>query len=61
MGRDPLMIWGARSDTLYGLVTAMDRAADQVLARAPGCRRSISTAPTTRSSPRRRLSAPPRT
>jgi acylglycerol lipase len=30
MGRDPLMIWGARSDTLYGLVTAMDRAADDV-------------------------------
>jgi alpha-beta hydrolase superfamily lysophospholipase len=27
MGRDPLMIWGARSDTLYGLVTTMDRAA----------------------------------
>ncbi|WP_374575775.1 alpha/beta fold hydrolase [Phenylobacterium sp.] len=26
MGRDPLMIWGARSDTLYGLVTMMDRA-----------------------------------
>ncbi|HEX2561962.1 serine aminopeptidase domain-containing protein, partial [Phenylobacterium sp.] len=24
MGRDPLMIWGARSDTLYHLVTAMD-------------------------------------
>jgi alpha-beta hydrolase superfamily lysophospholipase len=30
MGRDPLMIWGARSDTLYGLVTTMDRAADDV-------------------------------
>ena len=30
MGRDPLMIWGARSDTLYGLVTAMDKAADDV-------------------------------
>jgi alpha-beta hydrolase superfamily lysophospholipase len=27
MGRDPLMIWGARSDTLYGLVRLMDRAA----------------------------------
>jgi alpha-beta hydrolase superfamily lysophospholipase len=26
MGRDPLMIWGARSDTLYGLVGMMDRA-----------------------------------
>ena len=24
MGRDPLMIWGARSDTLYGLVTTME-------------------------------------
>ena len=30
MGRDPLMIWGARSDTLYGLVTAMDRAGEDV-------------------------------
>jgi alpha-beta hydrolase superfamily lysophospholipase len=28
MSRDPLMIWGARSDTLYGLVGMMDRAAD---------------------------------
>jgi alpha-beta hydrolase superfamily lysophospholipase len=26
MGRDPLMIWGSRSDTLYGLVTQMNRA-----------------------------------
>src|SRR5690606_37584685 len=26
MGRDPLMVWGARSDTLYSLVTLMDRA-----------------------------------
>jgi alpha-beta hydrolase superfamily lysophospholipase len=26
MGRDPLMVWGARSDTLYGLVAMMDRA-----------------------------------
>ena len=26
MGRDPLMIWGARSDTLYGLVKLMSRA-----------------------------------
>lgn len=26
MGRDPLMIWGARSDTLYGLVAMMERA-----------------------------------
>lgn len=25
MGRDPLMIWGARSDTLYGLVGTMAR------------------------------------
>jgi acylglycerol lipase len=30
MGRDPLMIWGARSDTLFGLVTTMDHAADDV-------------------------------
>ena len=30
MGRDPLMIWGARSDTLYGLVKLMDRAAHEV-------------------------------
>jgi alpha-beta hydrolase superfamily lysophospholipase len=27
MGRDPQMIWGARSDALYGLVSTMDRAA----------------------------------
>ena len=26
MGNDPLMIWGARSDALYGLVTTMQRA-----------------------------------
>lgn len=26
MGRDPLMIWGSRSDTLYGLVSMMERA-----------------------------------
>jgi alpha-beta hydrolase superfamily lysophospholipase len=30
MGRDPLMIWGARSDTIYGLVNTMDKAADDV-------------------------------
>jgi acylglycerol lipase len=30
MGHDPLMIWGARSDALYGLVSMMDRAADAV-------------------------------
>ncbi|WP_397404207.1 alpha/beta fold hydrolase [Phenylobacterium sp.] len=30
MGRDRLMIWGARSDTLYGLVKLMSRAARQV-------------------------------
>jgi acylglycerol lipase len=30
MGHDPLMIWGARSDTLYGLVSTMDHAADEV-------------------------------
>jgi acylglycerol lipase len=36
MGRDPLMIWGARSDTLYELVGAMQRAQDDVGAlRAP--------------------------
>jgi acylglycerol lipase len=29
MGRDPLMVWGARSDTLYGLVTTMQRAETQ--------------------------------
>ncbi|MDQ2859399.1 MAG: lysophospholipase [Pseudomonadota bacterium] len=26
MSRDPMMIWGARLDTLYGLVTTMERA-----------------------------------
>ncbi len=26
MGSDPLMIWGARSDTIYGLVGLMERA-----------------------------------
>jgi len=30
MGRDPLMIWGARSDTLFGLVRLMDHAAEDV-------------------------------
>jgi alpha-beta hydrolase superfamily lysophospholipase len=30
MGADPLMIWGARSDALYGLVTTMQRAQDGV-------------------------------
>lgn len=30
MGRDPLMIWGARSDTLHGLVGLMDDGADSV-------------------------------
>jgi alpha-beta hydrolase superfamily lysophospholipase len=30
MGRDPLMIWGARTDALYGLVTTMQRAQDDV-------------------------------
>jgi alpha-beta hydrolase superfamily lysophospholipase len=30
MGGDPLMIWGARSDALYGLVTTMQRAQDQI-------------------------------
>jgi alpha-beta hydrolase superfamily lysophospholipase len=36
MGRDPLMIWGARCDALYGLVTTMERAWSEVGAvRAP--------------------------
>ncbi len=30
MGRDPLMIWGARSDAIYGLVRLMDRGAESV-------------------------------
>ncbi len=30
MGRDPLMIWGARTDALYGLVTTMQRAYDGI-------------------------------
>jgi alpha-beta hydrolase superfamily lysophospholipase len=30
MGRDPLMIWGARPDTLYGLVNLMQDAADDI-------------------------------
>jgi alpha-beta hydrolase superfamily lysophospholipase len=30
MGADPLMIWGARSDALYGLVTTMQKASDGV-------------------------------
>ena len=30
MGRDPLMIWGARADALYGLVGTMQRADDEV-------------------------------
>ena len=30
MGRDPLMIWGARSDTLYGLVSTMERGFEDV-------------------------------
>lgn len=30
MGRDPLMVWGARSDTLYGLVKLMDDGAEAV-------------------------------
>ncbi len=35
MGHDPLMVWGSRSDTLYGLVTQMDRASTLV-GRWPG-------------------------
>jgi acylglycerol lipase len=30
MGHDPLEIWGARADTLYGLVKTMQKAADEV-------------------------------
>ncbi|WP_372784882.1 alpha/beta fold hydrolase [Phenylobacterium sp.] len=30
MGRDPLMIWGARSDTIYGLVSTMERGSEDV-------------------------------
>jgi acylglycerol lipase len=30
MGKDPLMVWGARSDTLYGLVEMMQRAWDKI-------------------------------
>jgi|HubBroStandDraft_1064217.scaffolds.fasta_scaffold09027_3 acylglycerol lipase len=30
MGRDPLMTWGARSDALYGLVTTMQHAYDEI-------------------------------
>ena len=30
MSKDPLMVWGARSDTLYGLVDLMDGAAESV-------------------------------
>jgi acylglycerol lipase len=30
MGKDPLMIWGARADTLFGLVTTMQRASDEI-------------------------------
>lgn len=30
MGRDPLMIWGARTDALYGLVTTMQHAQNEV-------------------------------
>jgi alpha-beta hydrolase superfamily lysophospholipase len=35
MGRDPLMVWGARSDTIYGLVGLMDHAANAVGGLAP--------------------------
>jgi alpha-beta hydrolase superfamily lysophospholipase len=30
MGRDPLMVWGSRSDTLYGVVRMMERAYDSI-------------------------------
>lgn len=35
MSRDPLMVWGARSDTLYGLVRMMSEGADSVGAIKP--------------------------
>ena len=35
MGRDPLMVWGARSDTLYGLVDLMETAWSRI-DRLPG-------------------------
>jgi alpha-beta hydrolase superfamily lysophospholipase len=36
MGRDPLMIWGARTDALYGLVNTMENAARDIsLLRTP--------------------------
>lgn len=30
MGKDPLMVWGARSDTIYGLVAMMQKAWEEV-------------------------------
>ena len=30
MGRDPLMLWGARADALYGLVNTMQRASREI-------------------------------
>ena len=30
MGRDPLMVWGARPDTLYGLVDTMQHGYDDI-------------------------------
>ena len=35
MSRDPLMVWGARSDTLYGLVDLMDHGAQAIGRIAP--------------------------
>jgi acylglycerol lipase len=36
MGRDPAMIWGARSDTIYGLVSTMQHAQQRIgLVKAP--------------------------
>ena len=32
MGRDPLMIWGARADALYGLVNTMEMASREIAA-----------------------------
>jgi alpha-beta hydrolase superfamily lysophospholipase len=60
MGRDPLMIWGARSDALYGLVDTMQRAQDDAprLGAVPtlwmyGAHDEIIPAPATRAAVRR--------
>ncbi len=66
MGRDPLMIWGTRPDTIYGLVNMMEHANRRVgQVRAPllylyGQHDEIIPAEATRAAVRR-LSAPART